>query len=214
MYPRLGLSSHLPPESIVLLGHSCAAAAAVGFACSTSTWWGGLVGALGVIGNHLADVFDGTHARATGQCRNGGELLDHFLDPLSFVYCLTGIAIACGRLDLGIAAVTILMATAVLTNIKAKLTGEFTVDAFGPTEFKTLLAGVGCCLSGLMLAGVPQLATGVAWSFSAIIVYGVVQLVVSLVAAVREVNRRGRPADTTEWIITTAAAGERRRPGS
>ena len=36
-------------------------------------------------------------------------------------------------------AVICLYATAVLTNIKAKMIGEFTLARFGPTEFKTLL---------------------------------------------------------------------------
>ena len=86
--------------------------------------------AIGVIGNHTADCIDGTHARRTGQCRNGGELLDHFTDPLSFAYWLVGIGVACGRLDLALVAVICLFAIAVLTNIKAKLIGEFTLAQF------------------------------------------------------------------------------------
>ncbi|MEZ6047203.1 MAG: hypothetical protein R3C11_16805 [Planctomycetaceae bacterium] len=34
-----------------------------------------------------------------------------------------------------------LMATAVLTNIKAKMIGELTLATFGPTEFKAILCG-------------------------------------------------------------------------
>ncbi|MCH2113926.1 MAG: CDP-alcohol phosphatidyltransferase family protein [Pirellulales bacterium] len=38
--------------------------------------------------NQNCDLLDGTHARAIDQCRNGGELLDHFGDllPFSFSY--------------------------------------------------------------------------------------------------------------------------------
>lgn len=199
-YHRLGIPAWLPPEAIVGAGHACAIAGAVGLAFSTTTWWGGLLAAAGVIGNHYCDVFDGTHARATGQCRNGGELLDHFCDPLSFAYCLVGIAVSCGRLYLGLAAVIILFATAVLTNIKAKLTGEFTLAAFGPTEFKTLLAAYALVLAGCVAAGVSGIVPGVTWALGALIVIGVIQLIHGLATGVREVNAHGRQADTTEWV--------------
>jgi archaetidylinositol phosphate synthase len=201
-YHRLGIPAWLPPEAIVGAGHACAVAGAVGLAYSTTTWWGGLLAAAGVAANHYCDVFDGTHARATGQCRNGGELLDHFCDPLSFAYCLVGIAVSCGRLDLGLAAVIILFATAVLTNIKAKLTGQFTLSAFGPTEFKTLLSVYGLILAGCVAAGVTGIVTAVTWAFGALILFGGVQLVWGLVTAVKEVNEHGRQADTSEWVTT------------
>ena len=151
-------------------------------------------------------MLDGTHARATGQCRNGGELLDHFLDPISFAYWLVGIAVSCGRLDLGLAAVIVLFATAVLTNIKAKLIGEFTLSAIGPTEFKTLLALYGLALAGCVASGVGPVVTGVTVFFAGLIALGIEQLAVNLVRAVREVNRHGQPADTSEWITTSDAA--------
>jgi len=201
-YARVGIPRSLPPEAIVGLGHACAIGGAVGLAYSTTTWWGGPLGAAGVIGNHYCDVFDGTHARATGQCRNGGELLDHFCDPLSFAYCLVGIAVSCGRLDLGLAAVIILFATAVLTNIKAKITGEFTLAAFGPTEFKTLLAVYSLVLAGCVAAGVAGLVTAVTWAFAGLVAIGAVQLVYGLVTGIRDVNQHGQPADTTEWVTT------------
>jgi archaetidylinositol phosphate synthase len=207
-YASFHIPRWLPPEAIVLTGHLSAALGAVGLAFSTRFWWGGLVAALGVAGNHLCDVLDGTHARTTGQCRNGGELLDHFMDPLSFAYILCGIAVSCGRLDLGLAAVICLFATAVLTNIKAKLTGEFTLAPFGPTEFKALLVAWGLAMSALAAGFVPGLeplrVTAVA--FPILVGYGVVQLIVGLVLAVRDVNRRGKPADTTEWVTTRKLA--------
>ncbi len=147
LYSRLRIPQTFPPEGIVLIGHLCAIAAAVSFAYSTQFWWAGLLVAMGVAANHVADVLDGTHARATGQCRNGGELLDHFVDPLSFSYWLVGLSVCCRRLDLALIAVICLYATAVLTNIKAKMIGEFTLARFGPTEFKALLVTVGIVLT-------------------------------------------------------------------
>jgi phosphatidylglycerophosphate synthase len=208
LYRRFPIPRAVPPEAIVGFAHLCAIAAAVGFALSTQFWWAGLLIAFGVAANHIADCLDGTHARATGQCRNGGELLDHFTDPLSFSYYLVGLAWSCGRLDLGLAAVILLYATAVLTNIKAKMIGEFTLAAFGPTEFKTILVVYGLALAGLTAGGVPgQIATHVAfWFLTVLVAAGIVQLVVNLVRSVREVNRHGAAVDTTEWITTNTQA--------
>ncbi len=205
-YHLLPIPSRLPPEAIVLTGHTLAIVGAIGLAYSTTTWWGGLLAAAGIIGNHLADVLDGTHARSTGQCRNGGELLDHFLDPLSFAYWLVGIAVACGRLDLGLVAVIGLFATAVLTNIKAKLIGEFTLSAFGPTEFKTLLTMFGLVLAGCVMSGVGSIVTAATVFYTGLIAIGIVQLLIGVIRAVYEVNEHGQPADTTEWATTRDAA--------
>jgi phosphatidylglycerophosphate synthase len=173
---------------------------AIGFAFSTQTWWGGLLAAIGVIGNHTADCVDGTHARATGQCRNGGELLDHFTDPLSFAYWLVGIGIAADGLELALVAVICLFAIAVLTNIKAKLMGEFTLSRFGPTEFKTLLVVFGLALTSLTLSqpGIAQQAALV--GIGSLVVIGLVQLPLQLVRAVKEVNESGNAPDTSEWV--------------
>ncbi|MCA9209072.1 MAG: CDP-alcohol phosphatidyltransferase family protein, partial [Planctomycetales bacterium] len=146
-YPWLPLPRQLPPEAIVLTGHGLAIMAAVGFAFSTQYWWGGLLIALGVAGNHIADVFDGTHARATGQCRNGGELLDHFLDPLSFGAWAVGLGVCAGRPYLALALVAAIQAQALLTSIRAKMTGEFRLSRVGPTEFKSLLVLVAAALA-------------------------------------------------------------------
>ncbi len=205
-YHRLPIPHKLPPEAIVLLGHALAIAGAVGLAFSASTWWGGLLAAAGIVGNHLADVLDGTHARKTGQCRNGGELLDHFLDPISFAYWLVGIAVSCGRLDLGLVAVIVLFATAVLTNIKAKLIGEFTLSAVGPTEFKTLLAAYGLTLAVGVAMNILWVVTGATVFFAALVAVGIGQLIAGLLRAVREVNQHGQPADTSEWVTTNDAA--------
>jgi len=202
LYKVLPIPHRFPPEGIVLIGHLLAILAAVGFAYSTKFWWAGVVAAIGVLGNHTADCLDGTHARSTGQCRNGGELLDHFTDPLSFSYWLVGISISCARLDLGLMAVICLYATAVLTNIKAKMIGEFTLARFGPTEFKTLLAVYGIFLAGLVRLA-PESQRPGNWSlgfFVSLIVFGVLQLLINLWIGVRDVNAHVAPPDTTEWI--------------
>ncbi|MEZ6049674.1 MAG: CDP-alcohol phosphatidyltransferase family protein [Planctomycetaceae bacterium] len=202
-YPHLAIPRQFPPEGIILVGHLCAIAGGVGFAFATSTWWGGLLAAIGVAGNHFADCLDGTHARSTGQCRNGGELLDHFTDPISFCYWMIGISIACGRLDFAVALVLILMATAVLTNIKAKMIGEFTLATFGPTEFKTILCGFGLFLSSWsLLQGMTMLPIIAFWFAVVLIAVGLVQLLVNLVRAVKEVNENGAAPDTSEWDNT------------
>ncbi|MCH2212592.1 MAG: CDP-alcohol phosphatidyltransferase family protein [Fuerstiella sp.] len=202
LYKILPIPRRFPPEGIVLIGHLLAILAAVGFAYSTRCWWGGLLAGLGVLGNHTADCLDGTHARVTGQCRNGGELLDHFTDPLSFAYWLVGISVSCSRLDLGLAAVICLYATAVLTNIKAKIIGEFALARFGPTEFKTLLILYGMFMTALVSSASPSV-TPENWAqgfFVILILCGVLQLLVALWVSVQEVNKHATPPDTTEWI--------------
>jgi phosphatidylglycerophosphate synthase len=208
LYKFLRVPAWFPPEGIIGLGHLLAIAAAFGFAFATTYWWGGIVLAAGVAANHIADVLDGTHARATSQCRNGGELLDHFTDPLSFAYWLVGLAVSCGRLDLGLVAVICLYATAVLTNIKAKMIGEFTLAAFGPTEFKTLLVLYGLIISLLVQRPVTAVAPQqlALWFLGILIAVGIVQLLINLVRAIYQVNREGAAPDTTEWV-TKASTG-------
>ncbi len=204
IYPRLHIPAWFPPEGIVLVGHLAAIAAGVGLAFSTTHWWGGVLGAAGILGNHLADCIDGTHARRTGQCRNGGELLDHFTDPLSFSYYLIGIGVACGRLDWAIVALVLLFAIAVLTNIKAKLTGEFTLAKFGPTEFKTLLTLIGLLTAVLHAVNVAQLSPLIflQLAYAGLIIAGGIQLPIQLYQSVREVNETGDAPDTSEWTLS------------
>lgn len=205
LYGALRIPAGVPPEAIVGVGHLAAIAGAVGFAYCGSAWWGGLLGAAGVAGNHTADVLDGTHARATGQCRNGGELLDHFVDPLSFTYWVAGLAVSADAPWLALAGVTIIYATAVLTNIRAKMIGEFSLARFGPTEFKTLLMLFGIWQSVQLFrdAAATSTAARTAWWFvAAMTVAGGVQLAISLWRAVVEVNTRAtQAADTTEWVV-------------
>ncbi|MEX0703807.1 MAG: CDP-alcohol phosphatidyltransferase family protein [Planctomycetales bacterium] len=202
LYPRLPIPRGFPPEGIVLAGHACAIAGAAGFACSSRWWWGGLLAAIGVALNHFADLLDGTHARATSQCRNGGELLDHFTDPLSFSYWMIGVGIAAAAPLWGTAAVVCIYATAVLTNIRAKITGEFALAAFGPTEFKTLLVLFGVAMSAAAagLFGAVDPSTIAFWFLAPLVTVGAAQLAVQVVRSVREMNAAGVPSDETEWI--------------
>ncbi|TWU46090.1 CDP-alcohol phosphatidyltransferase [Rubripirellula tenax] len=207
LYTHLPIPRWFPPEGIVAIGHGFAILGAVGLAVSTTYWWGGLVASVGVVGNHFADCIDGRHARTTGQCRNGGELLDHFTDPLSFTYWMVGLAVACGRLDLGLVAVIVLMAMAVLTNLRAKLTGEFTLASFGPTEFKALLVGLGALMAAVMATIGAAMATGVSLvALSALCGLGLFLLPIQLIQSIREVNRCGSEPDTSEWETTRAAS--------
>lgn len=207
LYPFAPIPSAVPPEAVVGVGHAFAISAGVGFAYSTGHWWGALLVVIGVVGNHVADVLDGTHARATQQCRNGGELLDHFVDPLSFSYWIAGLAVSCGRLELGLAGVVCLYATAVLVNIKAKMVGEFTLSRFGPTEFKTLLVVYGLGLLGAHSVAAPvELRTAALVFLVVLLAAGMVQLLGNLIRAVHDVNAHGAPPDTTEWNVTRATA--------
>lgn len=207
VYARLPIPSRLPPEAIVAMGHVSAIIGAVGFAMLTQWWWAGLIAAAGVALNHICDVLDGTHARSTGQCRNGGELLDHFVDPLSFSYWILGLAFAAGAPWVAVAGVVCIYATAVLTNIKAKLTGQFELAAVGPTEFKTglILIGTACGFAAFYGVAAMTLQTALFWGLATATVLGLLQLVIQLHRAVREVNQV-TVRDTTEWETTRAAA--------
>lgn len=202
LYRAMRIPRRIPPEAIVAGGHLVAIAGAVGFTFSTHYWWAGLIAAVGVAGNHIADMVDGTHARTTGQCRNGGELLDHFTDPLSFAYWMIGLGAAAGSLALALAAVIAIFATAVLTNIKAKMTGRFTLARFGPTEFKALLVVYSLALGAVTWLVPEHTVTVALTTFAALTVALVIQLIVNLITAIREVNRDDATvADTTDWQL-------------
>jgi len=204
LYARLAIPRGFPPEGIVAVGHLCAIAGAIGFAFAARYWWGGVLAAFGVTMNHICDVLDGTHARSTDQCRNGGELLDHFVDPLSFCYWVTGIAYSADSQLLGTGGVIVIYAMAVLTNIKAKMIGEFTLARFGPTEFKSLLILFGFTMAtkGLGIWASDTSAEQLTyWFLITLFLAGVVQLLISLWQAVRDVNARGADPDTTEWEL-------------
>ncbi len=201
LYRLLPIPKRFPPEGIIAVGHLLALAAAFGFALAADYWWAGVLICAGVLGNHLADMVDGTHARASGQCRNGGELLDHFTDPLSFSYWFVGLGIGCGYWWLGTIGVLAIYATAVLVNIKAKMVGEFTLARFGPTEFKVLLALLGVALAIVSTVDSEAAKTVLLVAAIALDALLVLQLIVNLVTSVIEVNRAGGKPDTSEWEV-------------
>ncbi|MCA9042997.1 MAG: CDP-alcohol phosphatidyltransferase family protein [Planctomycetaceae bacterium] len=201
-YPSLPIPKSFPPEGLIAAGHLMALLGGVGFAYSTTTWWGGLLAAVGVWGNHFADIFDGTHARATGQCRHGGELLDHFTDPLSFTYWIVGMSVAIDRIELGLIGVILLYATALLTSIKAKITGKFELATFGPTEFKMMLIAWGVSHAVLQYFSVELLSTIAFGGYSVLLVLGFIQLLSGLILGVREVNSCSTQIDQEEWVVT------------
>ncbi len=208
LYRALHVPRWFPPEGIIAVGHLLAIAAAVGFAFAAQFWWSGLLICVGVLGNHLADMVDGTHARASKQCRNGGELLDHFTDPLSFSYWFVGLGLGCGVWWLGTIGVIAIFATAVLVNIKAKMIGEFTLARFGPTEFKVLLALFGIAMIFVSAADVE--AARMTLLVAAIVLDAllVLQLAVNLIVSVVQVNREGDAPDSSEWEVTGASQNE------
>ena len=199
IYGFLRIPRQFPPEGIVLAGHLLAAIGGLGFALAGKYTFAGLLVVLGVAGNHIADMVDGTHARTTGQCRNGGELLDHFTDPLSFSYWMIGMSVAAKMPYVGIVCILCIYATAVLTNIRAKITGEFVLAKFGPTEFKTLLIIFGVVLFSANLEEKGRGAYLVSAVLPVLAVIGVVQLLWGLRVSVEDVNRNGSEPDTSEW---------------
>ena len=211
LYPRLKIPRRFPPEGIVACGHFMAAVGGFGFACSVDYVWGGALAAIGVAGNHLCDCVDGTHARATDQCRNGGELLDHFTDPLSFSYWMIGLAIATSAWPWAVVAVLLIMAMAVLTNIRAKMLGEFRLERIGPTEFKAFLFATGVVIAGVQLVGMTSvLPSGsvASWAVARGVLVGLVavgawKLPWSLAKSVSEVNRDGGEVDREPWTLAT-----------
>jgi archaetidylinositol phosphate synthase len=195
LYRALHIPRWFPPEGIIAVGHAWAIAGAFGLAFSLRHPAWALLAAAGPAMAHLCDMVDGTHARSTGQCRNGGELLDHFVDPLAFSYWALGLAASCGEIAWGIAGIIVISATSILTNIRAKITGEFTLAAFGSTEVRVLLVIYGIVQA--MWASV----TLARWFLWVTVVAGGLALVVMLVNAVREVNASGPPPDTAPWEL-------------
>lgn len=198
-YRWLRLPPRMPPEAIVLTGHAAAIAAAAcwGFAGTHPAL--AFIAAALIVMHHLCDVFDGQHARATGQCRHGGELLDHFCDPLSIAYLILGWAAIAGNVAWAIPGVVIVMATAVLTNIKAKLGGDFELPRFGPTELKTFLAILAGLTGWGMTWDADQTRSVLAAILLGVSLIAALRLPFELAAAIRSVNRSTAPVDQSEW---------------
>jgi phosphatidylglycerophosphate synthase len=195
VYRMLRIPRGFPPEGIIGVGHLSAIIGALGLAFALRSPVLAIIGAIGVAGSHIADMVDGTHARETNQCRNGGELLDHFVDPLAFSYWAIGLAVSCGAWPYGYAAVIVIFATALLTNIKAKITGEFTLAPFGSTEMRTLLV-----IYGILQAFMASRALAF-WLLVGGTAAGAATLLIMLIQAVRQVNASGVEPDETPWEL-------------
>src|SRR5690606_5169961 len=77
--------------------------------------------------------------------------------------------------------------------------GEFRLAAFGPTEFKAILALFGP-VAAVLHSVRPDLVTQAALLFlAALIAVGLTGLIFQTISAVREVNRSGAAPDATPW---------------
>ena len=97
---------------------------------------------------------------------------------------MVGLSISCNRLDLGLVAVLILYATALLTSIRAKIVGEFSLARFGPTEFKAILALYALAIAIVTAIGPGQIDTpqrvALGW-LTFLLVVGLIQLVINFI---------------------------------
>jgi len=193
VYKALHIPKALPPECIVLLGFFFSAAAGIAFSQAENYVYAGLLGSLFVYGNLVSDYMDGRHARATGQCRNGGEILDHFFDPLSFAVIVIGIGSSVNRLDLSIALILGIYGNAALVFQEAMIMGVLTLKKIGPNEARLLFIGY-----GFLVWWQQSASFGVIFLyFSSALSLG--QLAFELIKTVNRVNREGPPPDNTPW---------------
>eukprot|EP01098_Paradermamoeba_levis_P006783 TRINITY_DN2825_c0_g1_i1.p1 TRINITY_DN2825_c0_g1~~TRINITY_DN2825_c0_g1_i1.p1 ORF type:complete len:256 (+),score=73.77 TRINITY_DN2825_c0_g1_i1:875-1642(+) len=199
-YKWLNIPSSFPPEGIVLLGFAFSALAAFFFAYSTTVPICGLLAALCVYGNFVSDYMDGRHARSTGQCRNGGELLDHFFDPLSFSVVITGVGYAVGRLDLSLAVTIGIYGNVAIVFQEAMIMGVLTLKSIGPNEARLLYIFLGilqtCSMAFKWFS--PTFFPYALLYTSALLSLG--QMVVELINTVNRVNKFGPPPDNEGWI--------------
>ena len=138
IYGLLRIPRQFPPEGIVLAGHLLAAIGGLGFALAGKYTFAGLLVVLGVAGNHIADMVDGTHA----ETQASAEMVANFwiISLILFPFLLDDRDVRCRQDALRGDRVYSLCiyATAVLTNIRAKITGEFVLAKFGPTGVQDL----------------------------------------------------------------------------
>jgi len=193
VYRMLHIPRWLPPEAIVILGFLFSVAAAFGFSYAHLHPHAALLASLFVYGNMVSDYMDGRHARATGQCRNGGEILDHFFDPLSFAVIVIGIGASVNRLDLAIGSVLGIYGNAALVFQEAMIMTVLTLKKVGPNEARLLFMGYGVLVWWLKSEAVTVNFLYVSAALS------LGQLVIELVRTVNRVNRDGPPPDNTPW---------------
>eukprot|EP00013_Stygamoeba_regulata_P018273 CAMPEP_0177678536 /NCGR_PEP_ID=MMETSP0447-20121125/29062_1 /TAXON_ID=0 /ORGANISM="Stygamoeba regulata, Strain BSH-02190019" /LENGTH=241 /DNA_ID=CAMNT_0019187547 /DNA_START=252 /DNA_END=977 /DNA_ORIENTATION=+ len=202
VYRALRIPKWVWPEAIVFTGFFFSCLAGLSFSCAVTSAWGGALAALFVYGNLIADHMDGRHARATNQCTNGGEILDHFFDPLSFSVITIGIAYAVGRLDLALLTVLGIYGNVSTVFQEAKITGTLALKTVGPAEARILFMTFGLVTSYLQHAYGQDYAASFVTSF--LVFTGVLtlgQMSVELFRTVRRVNREGPPPDCSPWKV-------------
>ena len=202
LYHSLRIPPSVRPELILLSGHVIALCGAIAFWAAQLIYWYGLLATFFVLAYQFTDILDGLHARSTSQCRNSGEFLDHFLDPLSFSYLLVGLSLYVNSLPLAVASVICMFATATLINVRAQITRQFTLPTFGATELRLSLAFIGVALSVLSSFSGPIIAKVVIeillWVLLAV---GLGQLIVQLIRTCRQIDALGIQPNTSPWEI-------------
>lgn len=199
-YAAHPIPSRVPPELIVISGHLVALIAGLSLALSTRAWWWGVIGAVCVFLNQITDMLDGTHARATGQCRNSGDLLDHFLDPLSYAYWVIGIGVAADSIALVIPALLLLYSFITLTYILQRMTGELRIPRLGSTEYRFFIVLYGI-ISALICAILGEsVAIRVAfYSLLAMMISYFLELVLQLRKSIKRVDTEFKLQDVDAW---------------
>lgn len=202
VYKFLRIPAWIPPEAIVLLGFAFSCAAGYAFSIAPHNPTFALLAILAVYGNLLADHMDGRHARATGQCRNGGEILDHFFDPLSFSVITVGLAYGVNRLDLAIVTILGIYGNVSTVFQEAKMLQRLTLKTVGPAEARFLFMSFALSLYFIFTYQGEQQAV---W-FQTAFLYGtgvltLGQMVIELIRTVDRVNREGPPPDNRPWVV-------------
>jgi phosphatidylglycerophosphate synthase len=198
-YKFLRIPKSFPPEGIVLLGFIFSCLAAICFALSPSYPIAGFLAALCVYGNFVSDYMDGRHARTTGQCRNGGELLDHFFDPLSFSVIIIGFGVAVSQPYLALLTVLGIYCNVAIVFQEAMIMGVLTLKVIGPNEARVLYMFAGIVQSLVVYSGVSGHVVPMGMLVVACLL-SVSQTVIELFKTVEKVNKYGPEPDNEGWI--------------
>jgi len=142
---------------------------------------------------------DGRHARTTGQCRNGGELLDHFFDPLSFSVIIIGFGVAVNQPYLALLTVLGIYCNVAIVFQEAMIMGTLTLKVIGPNEARVLYMFAGLVQSTVVYSGLPGHVVPLGMLVVATLL-SVVQTIVELYKTVEKVNKYGPEPDNDGWI--------------
>lgn len=203
LYRILPIPRKLPPEALVGTGFAMAVTSGLAFSQSADGWWGAAAALFAVL-YWLCDLVDGEHARQTGQCRNGGELLDHFADPLAISIVAVGVGFSISSTWLGFVSALLVYANAYLVMLRTSITGVLIMPRMGTAEAvaAAVILGVGstlCATTGHQQGGeIFRTAMLAAAAGTACL-----QVTTGLVSAVREVNRPIHDAsrDDRRWTL-------------